>query len=953
MAILELKEETKTKVSVPISSIALAVGGLALLTAAGWFSITKFNRQRIIVGVPEKIICADEVSIEPSAILEKKGSVDVRQLHNNFLDLQRRWRSSNRRDLKLGQQLQATLQARKSALLATMRHDPDSVANLIATADEIADANLLSTNCIEQPVILSGQAEVIYIHESDATARVMHHLVTPDNQRFPLHLAGYNESLSSNQHVTRVSGVTLNREIFVDARPGTSTNNFEVQTLASAALSGQKKALVIFWYYGDDGSPAPTDCGNTCTMPAEATSMFTSPSTQPVSVVDFYAQDSYTTGGSTTGITVVPQILPTWYNVQIPRDIAEKSCLAIGGPVLQRVATADPNFDFSQFSHLILVGTWEYYNTAEGRIRSCGRPAGTVGLRNTTLPNGTVVQMSHAWFPYNYGANPSGFIHELGHGLGWIHANFNNCGATVMGPAGCTNEEYGDYYSNMGSTFGDNGVGRFGYNNAVLKDYLGWFDNTRQIINVNRNTLGTGIFTLVPIESQTAGIHALKIQHSANDYLYIEYRQPIGVDSGNHGPSPQIPGLERETYFDGGLFHLSRASGSGSYLLDMTPPPEALHPSWTPTLWPVDPAFVDPLTGAQIKIISNTKDDSNLANSRLVVQVTLPNNFDFEPPTAAFEPPTPTPNSNVSGPVDVAVHATDDLAVDRVEFTVNYSTLTQNHTVTTPTSGTAQNGIYTLNLDTNLIMNGSVSVTARAYDAKGNTAAPQTRSFIVANTDGIPPTININTPANGGTYMLTDPYMFIPVTVSTNDNVSVCRVDYYIDNNPNVSMTSVTAPFTANVFVYNFGPHRIRAVATDCVGNTSSPEATVNFTFRSSVDQIAPTVTLTAPQDGARITGTVFINGTASDPNGISLVEVFVDNSIVSTVVANVEGGPSGPVTSFDFSNNWNTNGTALGFHTIAVGAWDRSGNYTMSPQVTVEILSGGGGGGPFRIPID
>jgi len=105
-----------------------------------------------------------------------------------------------------------------------------------------------------------------------------------------------------------------------------------------------------------------------------------------------------------------------------------------------------------------------------------------------------------------------------------------------------------------------------------------------------------------------------------------------------------------------------------------------------------------------------------------------------------------------------------------------------------------------------------------------------------------------------------------------------------------------------------------------------------NGTGGGGGDTTAPTVSVTAPANGATVSGTVSINATASDNVGVSKVEFYVDGAIRSTD------------TTSPYSWSWNTTTFANSSHTIVAKAYDAANNVGTSSNVTVTVNNGGGG---------
>jgi hypothetical protein len=96
-------------------------------------------------------------------------------------------------------------------------------------------------------------------------------------------------------------------------------------------------------------------------------------------------------------------------------------------------------------------------------------------------------------------------------------------------------------------------------------------------------------------------------------------------------------------------------------------------------------------------------------------------------------------------------------------------------------------------------------------------------------------------------------------------------------------------------------------------------------------DTTAPTTSITAPANGAQVSGTVTVTANASDNVGVAHVDLYVDNAVVATTI----GAP--------YTFNWNTAGLS-GSHTLQTRAYDAANNVGTSATTTVTISSGGTG---------
>jgi subtilisin family serine protease len=104
-----------------------------------------------------------------------------------------------------------------------------------------------------------------------------------------------------------------------------------------------------------------------------------------------------------------------------------------------------------------------------------------------------------------------------------------------------------------------------------------------------------------------------------------------------------------------------------------------------------------------------------------------------------------------------------------------------------------------------------------------------------------------------------------------------------------------------------------------------------------------PTVSITNPADGATVSGTVSVTADASDDNGVSQVEFFVDGSSIGVDSDGSDG----------WSASWDTTTYADGGYAVDAVATDTAGQ-TASDSVSVTVdNSGGGTTDPINLSVD
>ncbi len=111
--------------------------------------------------------------------------------------------------------------------------------------------------------------------------------------------------------------------------------------------------------------------------------------------------------------------------------------------------------------------------------------------------------------------------HESGHGLGLNHARSLDYDTVALGPPAVdgTRNEYGDVFSNMGTSAG--------HWSAPQKNILGWFRSPDAVTEVD----APGTFLVAPYETEVTGTQVLRIRRGpgTEQWLWLEYRQPQGL----------------------------------------------------------------------------------------------------------------------------------------------------------------------------------------------------------------------------------------------------------------------------------------------------------------------------------------------------------------------------------------------------------------------------------------
>jgi hypothetical protein len=523
-----------------------------------------------------------------------------------------------------------------------------------------------------------------------------------------------------------------------------------VQEVRPAVL-GEQKTLILMVNFPDTATPSLTAAQAGDILFRE--------------VNNYYKENSYNKI-SITGVVKGWYVIPTTIksNYSIVRDLA--------------IQAADADVYFPDYKRLIIIAP----------MVGQPHPAYAIGDQVVTTADGPVT-LSTAWItPPNFGWGT--VAHEYGHMLGLPHANFMSCSHTPATTFCYGNEEYGDIYDIMGYNRG--------HFNAAFKEQLGWF-SAANVLNVISN----GTYTLKSYETAANDLKTLKIQRGANDYLQLEYRQPLGFDAALPSGKDRLQQPMTDTdVFLGALLHVT----AGTRLLDASPADDRRKATLK-----VGESLVDPDSKSQITIVSKS-------SAGLKVQVQL-GKTDFTGPVTAIT--SPAAGSVISESVTINATATDPSKVEKVEFYRNGSSTPFATDMTAP---------YSATFDTTRVKNGAVQIYFLAYDRGGeawgvsnNLAGSPVVDYTVNNPDSIPPTVSILSPTNGTIFGVN----MLNFEVSAMDNAAVERVEFYLDDNPWPMMTLFNEPFSTPMWTMD-GYYKLYAVAYDYAGNQTS-SAVVNF----------------------------------------------------------------------------------------------------------------------------
>jgi len=175
----------------------------------------------------------------------------------------------------------------------------------------------------------------------------------------------------------------------------------------------------------------------------------------------------------------------------------------------------------------------------------------------------------------------------------------------------------------------------------------------------------------------------------------------------------------------------------------------------------------------------------------------------------------------------------------------------------------------------------------------------------------VPPTVSLTTPVSGATF--TAPTTIAMAATATDSNGTVAKVDFYAGTT--LVGTDTTSPYAYTWSGAAAGSYAIKAIATDNSGATTT-SAAVNITVSGNV---APTVSMTSPSNGASFVAGVLVTfaATAADTGGtIQKVQFYLGTTLIATD------------TTSPYSTTWPA---VVGSHSVNAVATDNQGAVTSS----------------------
>ena len=170
---------------------------------------------------------------------------------------------------------------------------------------------------------------------------------------------------------------------------------------------------------------------------------------------------------------------------------------------------------------------------------------------------------------------------------------------------------------------------------------------------------------------------------------------------------------------------------------------------------------------------------------------------------------SPSGGATVNGLVSIAVNASDNVGVTKVELRANGTLVATD--IASP---------YGFSWDSTTVADGNATLIAYAYDAAGNYSSSSV-TVKVSNSanisDSIAPTATISSPGGGAKVGGN-----ATVTGSGSDNVGITSLRLYIDGVLKTTVNGASLSYNWNTRKYDNGTHTLRLEASDAAGNVGS-----------------------------------------------------------------------------------------------------------------------------------
>lgn len=395
--------------------------------------------------------------------------------------------------------LDSLSESRRAALLDLAHSDPQALAGLLLPDNELRALNSVAGSAVEKRVMLRGTYTLWHRDNANGQSAVTAQVVTSSGPVDLVYTGGQAPSIHPGTPVS-VSAYQLDNQTAVAYAAGGTNTSTSTGSTGSTTPLGQLNVAVIVGNFSNS---------TTSLDPNVARTAFTG---SPGSDVDsWYASASY--GKSSLN--------PSFFGPYTIADTTTSgSCPSMSTAANHLMSAATHDLTYSQFQRIVLVLNCSGYgaSTNIGQTQ-VGTPQGTI--------TGDLIEMDSSFLGDKYG-----YVHELAHNLGNMHAAFYVCDPSAfVAPTrfgeNCNSSEYGNEFDALGATIKSPRATPF--LDPYHANNAGWFGNGNY---VSVTAPGTYTYKLLPYETAATGALALNIPRGSSGTAFtLEYRQPVSFDS--------------------------------------------------------------------------------------------------------------------------------------------------------------------------------------------------------------------------------------------------------------------------------------------------------------------------------------------------------------------------------------------------------------------------------------
>ena len=562
---------------------------------------------------------------------ESSQAARVRALNNSLLQLHGEMQGSPSEATAIRSEAPIVIAQRAAALKALIEDNPRVALSFAFSPELLADLATkfpTSASSLESHTTVSGPVEHWIADYPNKTSRSQY-VMKIGQQRLNLYFAAVEPGNPKSGEVLQVTGVAIGSTMAVEKSSMISSTGVSTSTLASRSFLSATQFL---------RQPSRAESFSLLWLALLTALVFKADILRKrrhirrvvvyVIALAFLSNSAVASAQScsTTGVQNVAVLLVTFPGVALPATVTPQSLddvffntstgVSLDG-YLREASYGQTSATGSVFGPYTLTGT--YSSCGVGTVLNdaiaaavssgvnlagynriflvfpdtlgCGWAGFAASGCSIATANGTF-NASVAYTAAYYVANRSGGVslvaHEMGHNLGLLHSGTISSGTDVLGPIASPGSEtdMGDYWATMGEMV-------LGLYTAPQKsETLGWLAPASNYETVQ----SSGTYTLQPLETSPAGLEALKVQRGTgnNEWLWIEYRQPLGNYDSTLLTQP----------FSGALIHYEDSSTTSghTYLPNFTPTDTSGN---SPAL-AAGQAWIDPYSNLSISVLSAT-----------------------------------------------------------------------------------------------------------------------------------------------------------------------------------------------------------------------------------------------------------------------------------------------------------------------------------------------------------